>query len=225
MNGMKLRRRADLTASIEPTPPPPSRIRRFKCAHSPSHGFTLAELLIALMILGVIAVFTIPKVLQVQQESKFKSIGKEAAATYSAAYIAYKQQNTPIATTDPRALIPYINYVQYDTSSTVDSVQTLGSLTCSSTNPCLRMHNGAVLFVEGATSFGGTNPNNMVWVCVDPDGQYSGTTNGPGKALQFGLYYSGRITTRGTLHPNSFNSGGGPVAAVPVYDPPWFSWD
>ena len=46
-------------------------------------GFTLVELLIALAILGTIATFTIPKVLQTQQDGKFKSIGKEAAGFVS----------------------------------------------------------------------------------------------------------------------------------------------
>ena len=40
-------------------------------------GFTLAELLIALLILGVIATFTIPKVLQSQESSQQKSVFKE----------------------------------------------------------------------------------------------------------------------------------------------------
>lgn len=43
-------------------------------------AFTLAELLIALAILGVIATFTIPKVLTANQNGTFKAIGKETAA-------------------------------------------------------------------------------------------------------------------------------------------------
>lgn len=49
-------------------------------------GFTLAELLIALSILGVIATFTIPKVLQSQQNGKYNTMAKEAIATISQAY-------------------------------------------------------------------------------------------------------------------------------------------
>lgn len=44
-------------------------------------GFTLAELLIALAILGVIATFTIPKVLTSQNDSKRTAVMKEAVAT------------------------------------------------------------------------------------------------------------------------------------------------
>jgi prepilin-type N-terminal cleavage/methylation domain-containing protein len=54
-----------------------------KSLHPPHPGrpaFTLAELLIALAILGVIATFTIPKVLQSQQDSKKTAIFKETIA-------------------------------------------------------------------------------------------------------------------------------------------------
>lgn len=51
-------------------------------------GFTLAELLIALTILGVIATFTIPKILQGQQNAQRKSIVKETVASFS--QIAYE---------------------------------------------------------------------------------------------------------------------------------------
>lgn len=47
-----------------------------------NRGFTLAELLIALAILGVIAAFSIPKVLSAQQNQTYNAIAKEAAATY-----------------------------------------------------------------------------------------------------------------------------------------------
>src|SRR5688572_255419 len=47
------------------------------------NGFTLAELLIALGILGVIATFTIPKVLQNQQSSEKKAVFRETIAALS----------------------------------------------------------------------------------------------------------------------------------------------
>ena len=53
-------------------------------------AFTLAELLIALAILGVIATFTIPKILDSGSNSQWNAIGKEAAAMVSGAYQSYK---------------------------------------------------------------------------------------------------------------------------------------
>ena len=54
-------------------------------------GFTLAELLIALGILGVIATFTIPKILTAQQDSKKWAIFKEDVAAAQQATWEYVQ--------------------------------------------------------------------------------------------------------------------------------------
>lgn len=46
-------------------------------------GFTLAELLVSLLILGEIATFTIPKILSSQQEQRKKAVFKETISTLS----------------------------------------------------------------------------------------------------------------------------------------------
>lgn len=48
-----------------------------------ARGFSLAELLLALVILGQIAVFAIPKVLAVQQDARRKAVFKEALGALS----------------------------------------------------------------------------------------------------------------------------------------------
>jgi len=186
-------------------------------------AFTLAELLISLVILGVIATFTIPKVLQSQQNSQFNSAAKEDIAMVVGAYQQYQVQNTPTAAMTPPNLTPYMNYIRFNTSATVDYLQTQGNFTCSSLNPCIFLHNGSVLYFSDE-ALGGTASTNSLWFIVDPDGKVTdGTTNGPGKALQFVLYPNGMVRTYGTCLPNT-KTNSGTYNPTPAYDPPWFSW-
>ncbi|HEY9745314.1 MAG TPA: type II secretion system protein, partial [Oculatellaceae cyanobacterium] len=159
-------------------------------------GFTLAELLIALTILGVIATFTIPKVLFSQQNGKWNAAAKEAAAAISEAYSAYKLEHTPDENTSSADLAQYFNYVRLETGAyEVDHVTGQNSLDCATAVPgCLMLHNGGVLF-PGGSRFGGTNPTNYIHFHFDPDGQYSGSPTGPGKAISILLYYNGRVCT------------------------------
>lgn len=190
-------------------------------------GFTLAELLIALTILAEIATFTIPKILSAQQNNSYNAKAKEGAAMVSAAYQLYKQQNGASTTAGIYSLTPYLNYVAVDTSTTIDYPQTLGTITCGSVSyaQCLKLHNGAMLrYGDSSFTFGGSNTTNGIWFDIEPDGIANGTTNG--KAVQFWLYYSGRITTYSTVDdPTCMGWGGSAcVHPTPAYDPPWFSW-
>lgn len=180
-----------------------------------SPAFTLAELLIALAILGMIATFTIPKVLIAQTNSKYNAIAKEGAAMVSGAYQQYQAQTNVTSGVGIQDLTQFMNYVATDTSTTIDDRYTTTSYTCGvgTAGECLRLHNGAMLRYGKNTSynFGGTNSTNYVWF-DDPDSIYSGTTNGDGKAIEFCIYYNGRVSTRGI------------VSATPSLDPPWFNW-
>lgn len=189
-------------------------------------GFTLAELLVALGVLSIITTFTIPKVLYAQTDYKYKAMGKEAAGMISQALMIHKLSGLQAENTRPRDLLTYMNYVSLDTSSSIDDHYTAGSLTCSADNPCIHLHNGGVLAAKGqfCYHFGGTGPVNLIEFVFDPDGQVTdGTTNGPGKAVQFELYYNGGLTTRANSKDGSTCSLG-PVGSDPTADPPWFSW-
>lgn len=177
-------------------------------------GFTLAELLIALAILGVIATFTIPKILQNQQDTKYNSIAKEAAGMVSGSYDAYRNQYAVTAATKPADLTPYMNYIKFDTVSVIDDYPTQTTFQCSTTTPCIQLHNGGMMTFWN-TGFGGTAPTDFIEIGVDPDGQVTngGSPSGPGKMLWFQLYYSGRLTTYGVRLAN------------PALDPSWFNWD
>ncbi|MEB3286156.1 MAG: prepilin-type N-terminal cleavage/methylation domain-containing protein [Vampirovibrionales bacterium] len=172
-------------------------------------GFTLAELLIALAILGVIATFTIPKVLTAQANSKNNAIAKEAA-TLSGAFEAYKMDN-PIdpATFYSADLTPYINYVKFYTG-TIDDDSGV-SETCAPGNNwythCLVLHNGAILILNDQHDAAEETPDG-IWSALDIDGSYNGEPS-----LWFVIYMNGRLSTN-EVHTNG---------ATP--DPPWFSWN
>jgi prepilin-type N-terminal cleavage/methylation domain-containing protein len=184
-------------------------------------GFTLAELLIALAILGVIATFTIPKVLQSQADSKYKAIAKETAAAVSQAYQNYRQNgNTGVL--ELNDLSPYLNYVSIRTTGLIDDYYGTGTNNCSNTRRCFILHNGGVVY--NSSTMGGTASTSAMWFEVDPDGQSSSTTNGPGKSIMFWLYYSGRLKTYSTIDPNTCDSGWCTSADANA-DPPWFNWN
>ena len=180
------------------------------------NGFTLAELLIALAILGVIATFAIPKVLNSQQDGKLNAIGKETAAALSEAYQVYRLNSTVTTATVFGDMTQYLNYVA------VDSTTAMTNWSCSDggwRSPCLILHNGGAITwgVGGFQEFGGTAVNNAVWVDLDPDG------TGPAEHVAFDLYYNGAIRTRADGVPLGVANGGGALSNVA--DPNWFSWD
>lgn len=185
-------------------------------------GFTLAELLIAMAILGVIATFTIPKVLQSQSDQKFKAIAKEAAGTVSQAYYVYKMSNTVSATTQIQHIFNNsLNYMRLDTTSTVDGSPNDASNThaCTGTNLCYKLHNGAIIWTYELW-FDGTNNTNVVYFTLDPDGQQTNRKD----SLTLMLYYDGKIRTWPSVISNSHCSDGN-LGPNPTGDPSWFSWN
>jgi len=62
------------------------------------HAFTLAEVLIVLVIIGVVAALTIPTVISNAQDAQFKSEWKKAYATFAAATQRMLSENDNIAT-------------------------------------------------------------------------------------------------------------------------------
>ena len=143
----------------------------------------------------------------------------------SASHDDYKLHNSITSGFSATMLSSYMNYVKLDTSgATVDNAYQLGSLTCDAADPCVRMHNGATVYLY-SLSFGGTATTNAVAFAVDPDGVYAGTTDGPGKSVVFMLYTNGRLMTAGTRDANTYHSTGGPYGPCSYCDPPWFSWN
>jgi prepilin-type N-terminal cleavage/methylation domain-containing protein len=188
-------------------------------------GFTLAELLLVLACLGVIAAFTIPKVLQSQQDTKFKSIAKEAAGTVSSAYMQLKLRGLHDTNTKLGSITPYMNYVTLDTSAaTIDLYQGASNRACNIGYHCLKLHNGAMMMYSDA-SFGDVTDNRGLYFYIDPDGVDSGTTTGPGKSVLFFIYYDGKLRSRNNVIANTTDSTGNTYNPGTTYDPPWFDWN
>lgn len=168
-------------------------------ARQTQSGFTLAELLISLAILGVIATFTIPKILTSQQNAQYNALSKETIATVAAAYQQAQLAGTVTTAAKLQDLTPYMNYVALDTASTVDGFPSgVATLTCSNTSKCLKLHNGALLYFDG-NSFA-DNGGNVVFAVIDPDGRSTGVQDSQGMLL----YYTGRVITYGDILGSSF---------------------
>lgn len=181
-------------------------------------GFTLAELLIALAILGVIATFTIPKVLNTAGSSQNTAIAKEVAGMISGAQQAYSQSNTIVATTTPADFTQFMNYVKVETVN--DLITGTGAAaTCATATPCLILHSGGVLQYTVANSFGTINNTAALLFYVDPDAA------GVATPVTFVQFRNGRLTTGGNQACASATcetSGGGTVITPdPSYIQSW----
>jgi prepilin-type N-terminal cleavage/methylation domain-containing protein len=167
-------------------------------------GFTLAELLVSLAVLGVIATFTIPKVLTSVTYSQQTAIGKSVISSITEAYQAYKINNTLTTDTKPSYLMPYFNYVKDITltAQIVNQEDPPNSGTCGSSyyNKCILLHNGAIIAFDDTDLFDPSNVNKPLWFLVDTDGKYSTDLGGFWVAIQG----NGRLE---------------------VYKPAWFNWN
>ena len=83
---------------------------RLKSNRSNSAAFTLAEVLIVLGIIGIIANMTIPTLMQNVKEQATIGMLKETLATFSSAYISSVQENGPSTQWDIDSSVKLFNY-------------------------------------------------------------------------------------------------------------------
>ena len=185
-----------------------------------SVGFTLAELLIALALLSLIAVFTIPKVLEAERHGKYNAMAREAVSTVAQAYGLMRLEKKQSASTSPVALLDYLNYVRTVTTE-IDDIVGYGSLDCLAPHQCVLMHNGGVLWMDATNNFGGTSHDHAIYLNFDADGKNGGSTSGDSKSVQIIQYYSGRVTTGAYMTAGTLLNG---APQTPSPDPSWFSW-
>ncbi len=195
------------------------------CHQQAIGGFTLAEVLISLAILGVIAVFTIPKILISVQTQQYNVQAKEAAAMVSAAYQKYKLSGMADANTKLENLTPYMNYVSMDTVGTIDYLYSYPLLSINCTH-CFVLHSGGKLNFYNY-QFTGTTSTNAIRFHYDPDGIVTdSTTVSPGRSIAFYLFYDGRLQTEGTVPAGTVTSFGQLPTSYPrpQNDPPYLQW-
>jgi type II secretory pathway pseudopilin PulG len=184
-------------------------------------GFTLAELLICILILGEIATFTIPKLIVSQQNKTYNSQAKEAIAMISGAFQAAKLTGAIDGTGTLSTLTPYFNYVKVDTTTVFDDVPGYTTMTCSGSNKCYRLHGGGLLYDR--CGFGGTGTTSAMLFHFDPDSKYSGSTTTPGKSILVEVFWNGRVITR-ELETGTIATGCGDWVNNSNSAPDWFSW-
>ncbi len=185
-------------------------------------GFTLAELLSALAILGVIATFTIPKVLTSSQNGQSNAMGKEAMASLSQMHLVAQLNGTLSSTTTGIDILNSLNYIKTTTTGNLDQYNGFSSIDCAATTPCYFLANGGAIRAANE-SFGGTDGLRALRFWFDPDGEYSGSTTGASKSLQIFVYYNGRVRTRGTIEPNTVSSTATSQPSTTA-DPTWLVW-
>ena len=177
------------------------------------NGFTLAELLIALAILGVIATFTIPKSLDSGNEGKKNAIVKEMISTIAQAHSNAKLAGALTTATNPGFLIgTYTNYLK--TSFMSPPCPGFGGI------ECYWYHNGSVIQTSEPAphNFVTSDSTSAIFFTIYPN------ENDASDSIEVFLYYNGRITTRGNVMANTYAFANTDISPNPALDPPWFSW-
>ncbi|MEB3245481.1 MAG: hypothetical protein VKJ06_05805 [Vampirovibrionales bacterium] len=153
-------------------------------------GFTLADALISLSLVGVIASFSVRKVLVSTQNHAYNLAAKEAVGTLGEAcqersFSGLSNQQHPLGKHPHRDIISYVNYTKIDTSGVlVDKNYGHGSWACDDWSPCARLVNGSVLHYVTGYKFEATSNSNAIFFKIDPVGKYSGSTFRKGKSLK-----------------------------------------
>ena len=178
-------------------------------------GFTLAELLISLLIIGEIATFTIPKIINASANSKNASIAKDAGGMIASSFSTYTLKNTLSTSVGGDDLTQYMNYVKVDTATTYSALTGTALQACTATLPCLVLHTGGILQFDTAMTFGGSTTTHAVYFNLDPDG------NGSQGRLTFIQFYTGRVSSGGV--GGSATPTGGTLTRENT-DPSYFSW-
>jgi type II secretory pathway pseudopilin PulG len=176
-----------------------------------------------LAILGLIAVFTIPKVLQAQHDSKWNAMTKEAMAATQNAVWNYKLEVGLTDNTEFGGMVNRINFVKSQPCGLFDS----------SSFTCLTLHSGGVLAyrTSNGPDIGDADNPLCAWKFHFFPGGYSNDiandTVNPNDQQPFFVYSDGALradgeTKAGTGIYSCGNTGWGP--GTDGGNRSWFSW-
>jgi prepilin-type N-terminal cleavage/methylation domain-containing protein len=172
-----------------------------RCHHRTQLGFTLAELLISLLIIGVLATFTIPKILVAQQNAQRNAIAKEMMSAISGTMAAMKADGTLTTATTGADVMRHMNYIKLDTTTLLDDSPSdgWGSMNCATWwAKCYKMYNGSTIAVDDTGGIGGFTTAQSLWFVIDPDSTYQGDSS----SLWVKVHGNGWTTTDWLDRPN-----------------------
>jgi prepilin-type N-terminal cleavage/methylation domain-containing protein len=137
---------------------------------SKQKGFTLTELLIALVLLGVIASFAIPKVLKATADQRKGAILREAVAMLEDAYYGNRVEGDAFGATDSlyNYIIGDVNYIQAGESTaagTLNAAFAAQNTACDNNIGWILLPNGAI--IAGLEVDANTDYHQ---ICIDVDG-------------------------------------------------------
>jgi prepilin-type N-terminal cleavage/methylation domain-containing protein len=166
-------------------------------------GITLAEVMVTIAIMGIMAAMTVPKFLTTNgtvQTSNYSKGANEFAVAIAAAYQIYVMKNGPVTAFGTVAgdLMQYVNYVTtLPGTSQIDQITGSGAQACNSSvgDQCYVMHNGAVVYTSTYWVLCDTTRNSYVYYVYDPDGVYGNSTTGISKSVVFDLHADGHVVS------------------------------
>jgi prepilin-type N-terminal cleavage/methylation domain-containing protein len=184
-------------------------------------GFTLAEILVALSIIGLIAAFTIPKFVSSTDSQKRKAVIREAYSTVSESLYTGMQDGLVSTTTFPTYFVNNLRSARFcTTNATTQGCWTAGNamMNGAATRPALVFHNGAVLAGFTPAAFaGGIQGGQMV---LDWNGIKPPNIAGEDQMLMCMTYVGNNTLTNawGVLRPGEIIPCANNAASVTLYN-------
>jgi type II secretory pathway pseudopilin PulG len=184
--------------------------------HHPQHfnkssarAFTMAELVVGLGLLGLMAAIALPSVVQIKQNDGAVKVQLQTAVQrLSMAYTQYKLDYDPALTIGVAQLAPYLSQSKLvTTAATVNNWSDATSLTCNTaTATCYTMGDGTTVATHPSYRFGKGNEVTLTDRClpfyVDIDSKYingGATSDLNTRSALFFMMYSGQVLSVGQL--------------------------